>query len=127
MRKLFLAAAVALLALLPATGHAQQQQKPGDMFGLNSSQVVAIGVGIVGGVIVAEAAAVSMPAWAGALAGGLIGNWWYSQQAEQMKATASRTAAAFTDEAKLYLANANEYATNTIDTVGQWIARPASE
>lgn len=129
MRKLLLAAAVAMIGLLPVAGHAQQQQqpqqqhqthKPGDMFGMHSSQVVAIGVGALGGVLVAEAVIVSMPVWAGALAGGLVGNWWYSQQVEEMKATATRRAAAIADEAKLYLIGANDYASAGVGSLGQW-------
>lgn len=110
MRKLILAAVLALIGLLPATGHAQQGKPPGDMFGLSSGQVIAIGVGTIGGVIVAEAVLVGTPMWIGATVGGLVGNWWYSQQAEEMRATATRRAAALADEAKLYMVGINDYA-----------------
>lgn len=118
MRKLILAAVVALVAYLPLSAQAQQQQ--GDVFGLNSSQVVAIGVGIVGGVIVAEAV-MGLPVWAGAVAGGLVGNWWYSQQAETMRATAAQKAMAVADEARLHLIDARDYVAGTSSGLSGWI------
>jgi hypothetical protein len=124
MRKLILAAAMAIIGFLPISAQAQAPapapQKPGDMFGLNSSQVVAIGVGIVGGVVIAEAV-IGLPVVAGAVAGGLVGNWWYSQQVEEMKSTAVRRANAVADEAKLYLIGASEYASATVGTLGAWL------
>lgn len=125
MRNLILAAVISLVALLPAAGQAQQPApRSGDMFGLSSSQVVAIGVGAVGGVIVAEAVVVGLPIWAGAVAGGLVGNWWHSQQVEEMRTTAGRRAAALADEAKLYLISVGDYATSTAEawTPG-WLTR----
>lgn len=118
MRKLALAAVVAMIAFLPFG--AQAQQKPGDVMGLNSSQVVAIGVGIVGGVIVAEAV-MGLPVWAGAVAGGLVGNWWYSQQAEAMKANAATKAAALADEAQLHLISAKNYLADGTADLSSWV------
>ncbi len=80
MRKLALIALVAALYFVPQSAMAQAAAKPGDVFGLNSSQVVAIGVGVVGGIIVAEALLVSAPVYAAAAVGGVVGNWWYSQK-----------------------------------------------
>ncbi len=124
MRKLILAATVAVLGFLPIS--AQAQQKPGDVFGLNSSQVVAIGVGIVGGVIVAEAV-MGLPVIAGVVAGGLVGNWWYSQQVEEMKTTAARRVNAVADEAKVYFTGASEYASATVGSLGGWLPGRAAE
>ena len=80
--------------LPPAQGQAQapllpqiqaevqaQAQKVGDVFGLTANQVVAIGVGIVGGVVVAEV--INVAVGLGAVAGGLIGNWWYAENADE--------------------------------------------
>ena len=83
MRKLALVALVAAIHFLPQPASAQVAPKAGDVFGLNSSQVVAIGVGIVGGIIVTEAVIVSAPAYLGAAVGGLVGNWWYAQKANE--------------------------------------------
>jgi len=113
MRKLLLAAVLALGFGLIAAPAAQAQApaapapKHGDIMGLNSSQVVAIGVGLVGGAIIAEAV-VGMPVWAGAAAGALIGNWYYAQQAESLAPTAVRRAQALAGEAKLYFIGASQ-------------------
>lgn len=56
-----------------------QAQKVGDAFGLTANQVVAIGIGIVGGVVVAEV--INVAVGLGAIAGGVIGNWWYTENA----------------------------------------------
>ncbi len=56
-----------------------QAQKLGDVFGLTANQVVAIG--IVGGVVVAEA--INVAVGLGAVAGGVIGNWWYMENADE--------------------------------------------
>jgi hypothetical protein len=108
MRKILLAAAVVLgFALAPLAAQAQAPAaKPGDVFGLNSSQVVAIGLGVVGGAIVAESI-VGMPVWAGAAAGAIVGNWYYSQEGG---APVIRRANAMADEARVYLINATENA-----------------
>ena len=58
-----------------------QAQKVGDVFGLTANQVVAIGIGIVGGVVVAEA--INVAVGLGAVAGGVIGNWWYMENADE--------------------------------------------
>lgn len=114
MRKVLLAAVVALIGLLPLTAQAQQAPagKPGDVFGLNSSQVVAIGVGMLGGAIIAEGV-VGMPVWAGAAAGAIVGNWYHSQQQSDSGSSAVRRARAIADDAKLYLVNAT-------DSAGAW-------
>ena len=54
-----------------------QAQKVGDVFGLTANQVLYIGAGAIGGLVVAEALHVA--AVIGAIAGGAIGNWWYAQ------------------------------------------------
>jgi hypothetical protein len=111
MRKVLLAAVVALIGLVPLTAQAQQAPaaKPGDVFGLNSSQVIAIGLGVLGGSIVAEGV-VGAPVWAGAAAGALIGNWYYSQQGDAPGAAAVRRAQAMADEAKVYFISATDSA-----------------
>ncbi len=108
MRKVLLAAVIALIGLVPLTAQAQQAApgKPGDVFGLNSNQVVAIGIGLIGGAIVAESV-VGMPVWAGAAAGALVGNWYYSQEGG---APVIRRANAMADEARVYLINATDSA-----------------
>lgn len=84
MRKLALIALVAALPFAPQSASAQTAAgKAGDVFGFNSSQVVAIGVGIVGGIIVIEALTLSAPVYVGAAVGGVVGNWWYSQKAAE--------------------------------------------
>jgi hypothetical protein len=112
MRKALFAAVIALIGLLPLAAQAQQAPagKPGDVFGLNSSQVVALGLGLVGGAIVAESV-IGAPVWAGAAAGALIGNWYYSQQGDAPGASAVRRATAIADEAKVYFINATDTAT----------------
>ena len=93
MRKLIFVALAAMLYLLPQTAFAQTTSQPllpqvqaevqaqakrvGDVFGLSANQVLAIGIGAVGGFAVAEALHVA--AVLGVLAGGVIGNWWYEQ------------------------------------------------
>ncbi len=83
MRKLALVALVAAMPFVPQSASAQTATKAGDVFGLNSSQVVAIGVGIVGGIIVVEALTLSAPVYVGAAVGGVVGNWWYAQKAAE--------------------------------------------
>ncbi len=58
-----------------------QAQKVGDVFGLTANQVVAIGIGVLGGVVIAEAIDVAIIL--GAIAGGVIGNWWYAENANE--------------------------------------------
>lgn len=83
MRKLALVALVAAIHFVPSVASAQPAAKKGDVFGLNSSQVVAIGVGVLAGVVLVEAVFVAAPIYAGAALGGVVGNWWYSQKAEE--------------------------------------------
>lgn len=76
--------------LPPAQGQAQapllpqiqaevqaQAQKVGDVFGLTANQVLYIGAGAIGGLLVAEGLHVA--GLIGAIAGGVLGNWWYAQ------------------------------------------------
>ena len=94
MRKLALMALAAALLLLPQAAFAQAQpqapilpqvqaqvqaqaQTVGDVFGLTANQVLAIGIGAVGGVVLAEA--IHVAGIPGAVAGGALGNWWYAQ------------------------------------------------
>lgn len=65
-----------------------QAQKVGDVFGLTANQVVAIGIGIVGGVVVAEV--INVAVGLGAVAGGLIGNWWYVENADEVAGAAKK-------------------------------------
>ena len=83
MRKLALVALVAAMPFVPQSASAQTAAKAGDVFGFNSSQVVAIGVGVVGGIIVAEALLLSAPVYGAAAVGGIVGNWWYAQKSEE--------------------------------------------
>ena len=94
MRKLALLVLAAALFLLPQAAMAQAQpqaplmpqvqaqvqaqaQKVGDVFGLTANQVLYIGAGAIGGLVVAEAMHVA--AVIGAIAGGALGTWWYAQ------------------------------------------------
>jgi len=87
MRKLFIAV---LLALVPLTGFAQQQYSVPyseardvvEQTGLSTDQALVIGLGILAGaiglnIIVGGSAATVV----GALAGALIGNWWFEKKA----------------------------------------------
>ena len=65
-----------------------QAQKVGDVFGLTANQVVAISIGIVGGVVVAEV--INVAVGLGAVAGGLIGNWWYVENADEVAGAAKK-------------------------------------
>jgi protein-disulfide isomerase len=98
MRRLILIVMAAALYLLPQAAFAQtapqapllpqvqaqvqaQAQKVGDIFGLSADQVVAIGIGAIGGFAVAEA--MHLAGILGVFAGGAIGNWWYAKRAEE--------------------------------------------
>lgn len=100
MRTLALMALAAALYLAPQAAFAQAQpqapilpqvqaqvqaqaQKIGDVFGLSSNQVLAIGIGAAGGILIAEALHVSAAVVIGAIAGGAIGNWWYAQKSAE--------------------------------------------
>jgi hypothetical protein len=84
-RKLLIGVALALLVLLPVTASAQpkppaappaQAQATGD--GLNLDKIVAVGVGVLVGVLAGEAlgGADAITLLAG-VAGGYVGAWWY--------------------------------------------------
>ena len=101
MREFALIALAAALLLVPQMAMAQAQpqaplllqvqaqaQKVGDVFGLTANQVLAIGVGAVGGVIIAEA--VHATAILGAIVGGALGNWWYAQNSADLAATVKK-------------------------------------
>ncbi len=101
MRKFALMALAAALLLFPQLAMAQAQpqapllpqvqaqaQKVGDVFGLTANQVLAIGVGAVGGVIIAEA--LHITAILGAVVGGALGNWWYAQNNTELAAVAKK-------------------------------------
>lgn len=94
MRKLALLVLAAALFFLPQAAMAQAQpqaplmpqvqaqvqaqaQKVGDVFGLTANQVLYIGAGAIGGLVLAEALHVA--GVIGAVAGGALGNWWYAQ------------------------------------------------
>jgi hypothetical protein len=87
-RRLFIGVALALLVLLPVTASAQpkppappaQAQVAGD--GLALDKIVAIGVGVLVGVLAGEAigGADAITLIAG-VAGGYVGAWWYDSGA----------------------------------------------
>ncbi|MBI3707045.1 MAG: hypothetical protein HY246_05130 [Proteobacteria bacterium] len=113
MRKLLLVLVVAMASAMPLAAQAQQQSQTTDVMGLNSDQVLAIGLGVVGGVIVVEGL-LGAPAWAGVVAGGLIGNWWYSQHADQMRAAAVKKANLMIADATARTQDVAAYATDAI-------------
>lgn len=85
MRKILAALAISMIAVVPIAAQAnehvipvQMQGSAGD--GSDVSKVVAIGAGIViGAVLVSSAMTLRGATILGAVAGGLLGNWWYNQ------------------------------------------------
>lgn len=86
MRPLIALVVAALLALAPVAAHAQAAPSlipPAlsgpTVLGLPPGQAVTVGVGIVAGVVGLQAlAGGAASVIAGAVAGALIGNWWYA-------------------------------------------------
>ncbi|MGQ0662072.1 MAG: hypothetical protein ACT4P2_00495 [Pseudomonadota bacterium] len=110
MRKLLLVAVIAAIGFLPAAARAQQQN--GDILGLNSTQVIAIGLGVAGGVIILEGL-FGAPVAVAALTGGLVGNWWYSQQGEQVRQAAVKKSASLVREAQALASDVQTLAADT--------------
>lgn len=84
MRRLLIAA---VIALFPLFGFAQQEAPPGTLaervrvLGVNADQLIAVGLGVLGGgvglhLLLGGGSATLV----GALAGAMIGNWWYEQK-----------------------------------------------
>jgi hypothetical protein len=114
MRKLLLVLTIAMASAMPLAAQAQQPQpQASDIMGLNSDQALAIGLGIVGGVIIIDGL-LGAPAWAGVVAGGLIGNWWYSQHADQMRTAAVKKANLMIADATARTQDVAAYATEAI-------------
>lgn len=97
MRKFAFIAVLLLAGMLPLAASAQQGApavtvKPGEMT-VNVGKVVAIGVGVVLGAVVAEAVFVGdLATLAGGIAGGFLGAWWYDSHGDSMSRVAMRPA-----------------------------------
>jgi hypothetical protein len=87
MRRLLAFVLMAWLAVFPAAGYAQQATPPAapampQSTGFSSNKALAIGVGIlVGAALVSVPLSVRGVTLLGAVAGGVLANWWYDQQA----------------------------------------------
>src|SRR5690242_20991998 len=83
MRNLFLAGAIALLALSPLTATAQPKSAPAPTppavtEGVSSAKVLAIGIGALLGAVAGQAIVVGDGVTlVGGVAGGLLAAWWY--------------------------------------------------
>lgn len=83
MHRLLAAVLAVLLAIAPVAGFAQSVPTPPavaapTVLGLPPGQAVTVGVGIIAGVIGLQAiAGGTASVVVGAIAGALIGNWWY--------------------------------------------------
>lgn len=88
MRTLLLMVMAAFLAIAPVTARAQTAPAPAPVppaastiFGLPPAQALAVGVGMIaGGVGVSALTNGPFSTVVGAVAGALIGNWWYATQ-----------------------------------------------
>ncbi|MBI1774070.1 MAG: hypothetical protein HYR63_01860 [Proteobacteria bacterium] len=86
MRRLLTIAFVAMIALLPVSGYAQQAAPAPapampQLGGLSGGKALAIGAGIlVGAVIVSTPLSVRGATLLGALAGGVLASWWYDER-----------------------------------------------
>jgi hypothetical protein len=95
MRKLAFIAVLLLVGMLPLAASAQQGApavtvKPGEM-SVNVGKVVAIGVGVVLGAVVAEAIFIGdAAAVAGGIVGGFLGAWWYDNHGDSVTRVAIR-------------------------------------
>ncbi|MBI1206822.1 MAG: hypothetical protein GC191_05980 [Azospirillum sp.] len=88
MRKLLI---VALIALIPLTAAAQQRlAQPAQLplesshfLGMTPDQALAVAIGILGGAVGLHALlGGSAATLVGAVAGAMIGNWWYERQSD---------------------------------------------
>jgi hypothetical protein len=92
MRKLLLSTTIVLLGLSPAIAYADQQliipvqqsvPSAPSSDGLDGGKVLAIGAGIViGSTIFSSALSFRGATLLGAVAGGLIGSWWYGDRSD---------------------------------------------
>jgi hypothetical protein len=92
MRKLLLSTTIVLLGLSPAIAYADQQliipvqqsvPSAPSSDGMDGGKVLAIGAGIViGSAIFSSALSFRGATLLGAVAGGLIGSWWYGDRSD---------------------------------------------
>lgn len=88
MRKLLLAALISISVLAPMAARASgpailaQQVMPGSDAGFDRNKALAIGTGIVIGAAAASALSFRGAMIVGAVAGGLIGAWWYGDRSD---------------------------------------------
>jgi hypothetical protein len=89
MRKLLLTIAIATLGLAPAIAYADQaviipvQQSAPSSDGMDGGKVLAIGAGIViGAAVFSSALSFRGATLLGAVAGGLVGSWWYGDRSD---------------------------------------------
>ena len=89
MRRVFAVLAVSMIALVPTSSYAQQQRAPQSAHeemmehsgGFDGAKALAIGAGIIiGAVIVSSPMTVRGVTILGAVAGGLLANWWYNER-----------------------------------------------
>jgi hypothetical protein len=90
MRKLLLTVLVAAIGVLPLAAHAdelrivpvQLPSPPGEA-GIDPAKVIAIGAGIViGATVFSSLVSFRGATLLGAVAGGMIGNWWYGDRSD---------------------------------------------
>jgi hypothetical protein len=92
MRKLLLTIAIAALGLSPACAYADQQfivpvqqsaPSTAGSDGMDSGKVLAVGAGIViGAAVFSSALSFRGATLLGAVAGGLVGSWWYGDRSD---------------------------------------------
>jgi hypothetical protein len=87
MRRLLLGIAMAVCFLMPFTVSAQQASPPSQaqpaLEGSNTGKLVAIGVGVIAGVAVAETlGVVDTASLLGGVVGGYLAAWWYDSSSE---------------------------------------------
>ena len=88
MRKLMFAAIISVCAIGPVSAFAGespilvQQALPAPSEGFDRNKAFAIGAGIVIGATAGSALSLRGAIFAGAVAGGLIGAWWYGDRSE---------------------------------------------
>jgi len=101
MYRLLLGMAIAVSLLLPFGASAQQASPPGQtpptIEGVNTGKLLAIGVGVVAGIAVAEAiGVVDTASLLGGVVGGYLAAWWYdsSNDGGRLRANVRQPAAA---------------------------------
>ena len=87
MRKVLAILAIFTIAVLPVSAYAQQRnphqahEEASEASGFDSGKALAIGAGIViGAVIMGSPVTVRGATMLGAIAGGLLANWWYNER-----------------------------------------------